>query len=75
MTVDQLIEVVNSPTGIAVLAIAAIWCIAKEVFVAGKTHREAVQRERARGDEWKELATGITTIADKAVTKLEKDSE
>ena len=75
MTVEQLIEVANSPAGIAVVALSILWAGAREIWVYGKTHREAVQRERARGDEWRDVALGVTTIADKAVTRLEKDAE
>lgn len=85
MTPDQLIEVVNSPVAVAVLALYFVWLVGRGGWVPGKTHQEAVQRERdrgdeavarekTRGDEWKEIATGVTTIADKAVTKLEKDA-
>lgn len=74
MTFDQLVEVVNSPAGIAVLSLAILWAGAKGIWVYGRVHKDAVQREKDRAEEWKELATGGLRIADKAVTKLEKES-
>lgn len=81
MTVDQLTEIVNSPVAVAVLVLFFIWLVQKGGWVPGKTHEQAIERERAvaqrereRGDEWKDLFTGGLTIAERAVTKLEKDT-
>lgn len=79
MTAHDALEFVNSPAGIAALTLVILWAGAKKVWVYGKVHEDALERERAatqrereRGDEWKEIATGVTTLADKAVSRLEK---
>lgn len=85
MTLDQLTEIVNSPVALALLLLVFVWIIGKGGWVPGTTHRTAVEREReradevgererARGDEWKEIATGVTRMADRAVARLEKES-
>lgn len=76
MTLDDALALAESRVGLLIFILLVLWVGAKDLplWVFGKTHREAIARERARGDEWKDIATGGLQIADRAVAKLEQDS-
>ena len=82
MTPDQVFSLADG-FGLLGFVLVILWTGAKEVplWVFGRRHREAIAaeqaataRERERAEEWKLIATGGLTIADKAVSKLEQDS-
>ena len=72
MTWDDVLLIVNSPGGIALLALAILWTGAKGVWIYGHVHRLAVQRERDRAEEWKDIALGTLPVAEKAVDLVER---
>lgn len=71
MTIEDFTAILQSPAAVALLVLVILWAGAKGLWVYGKTHQEAVEREQKRAEEWKEIATGIITVADKAVSELE----
>lgn len=83
MTFDEVLALAESRVGLLVFILLLLWTGAKDLplWVYGRTHRDAIQREREstqrerdRAEEWKEIATGGLHIADAVVTKLEQDS-
>lgn len=72
VTWTQIVEIVNSPAGIALLALAILWTGSKGVWVYGKVHDSAIAREQRRADEWKDIAMGTLPVAEKAVDLAER---
>jgi hypothetical protein len=72
VTWGDVSEIVNSPGGIALLALAILWAGAKGMWVYGKVHERAIERERERASEWKDIALGTLPVAEKAVDVLER---
>jgi hypothetical protein len=68
---DQIVAIADSRGGIVLLVLAILWTGSRRVWVWGFV----LDRERERGDEWKDIATGVIPLAERAVDKLERRSE
>lgn len=72
MSWEGINTIVNSPGGIALLTLTILWAGAKGVWVYGKVHDAAVEREQQRADEWRDIALGTLPVAEKAVDLVER---
>jgi hypothetical protein len=72
MNLEDIFTIVNSPTGVAALALVILWAGARGVWVYGRVHRESVEREHSRANEWKDVALGTTHLARESVELLER---